>query len=209
MPPLADPHSLLLRRMDIVDFGIYYCVLAGLFLLVLRLFGVWKDDYLPDSPKSTSRGGAECVIQGHKSSLPPPQAVSLISRGEAECGRVLRHLFPQHAFVKVRPLWLMNDWPGRRTPPKPLELDLYCSELKLAVEYNGEQHYRVVPKFHGTGPEAETKLLAQQLRDLNKRTGCTEHGVELVIVRFDVHSVEQFLRAHPTILSRRAALSLS
>ena len=29
-----------------------------------------------------------------------------------------------------------------------LELDGYCSELNLAFEYNGPQHYKIVPEFH-------------------------------------------------------------
>lgn len=128
--------------------------------------------------------------------------VEWTSKGETECARVLRVLFPSHSFSKVRPNWLMNNYPGRRTPPRPLELDLYCPELKLAVEYNGQQHYAIVPIFHGVGEDAPRKLYAQQQKDLKKKQLCAAVGVDLIIVRFDEPDIELFLRRHEIVRQR-------
>jgi hypothetical protein len=128
-----------------------------------------------------------------------------ISRGEAECGRVLKLLFPRHSFqTRVRPRWLMNDFPGRRTVPKPLELDYFCEELKLALEYNGEQHRRLVPRFHGTDEHAPSRLQAQLLRDAMKARKCRERGVDLIVVWYDLElsDIERFLRQHSFVIKR-------
>jgi hypothetical protein len=116
------------------------------------------------------------------------------SRGEAECARVLLDLLPNYSFRTSRPSWLINSYTGNR-----LELDLYCPELRLAVEFNGEQHYVVVPKFH---PYGARSLYGQQQRDLRKRQKCLEHGVDLIVVKFDVIDIYSYLCHHPMILSR-------
>jgi len=130
---------------------------------------------------------------------------SFTSRGEAECGRVLKSLFPRHSFQsRVRPQWMMNDFPGRRTAPRPLELDYFCEELKLAVEYNGKQHRELVPHFHGRDEHASARLHAQLLRDAMKARKCRERGVELIVVWYDLElfEIERFLREHPFVVNR-------
>lgn len=126
-----------------------------------------------------------------------------MSRGEVECARVMQLLFPSHTFIKVRPTWLLNDYPGRKTPAQPLELDLYCERLCLAVEYNGPQHYRVTPDFH---PHGEKSLYGQTCRDRLKADKCRERGIDLIVVNSleVVHSdICGFLATHPGIRSRR------
>lgn len=92
---------------------------------------------------------------------------------ELECARVLQFLLPAYEFKKIRPDWLKNPQTGRR-----LELDFYCAELQLAVEYNGMQHYRFTPRFHKTAED----LGAQQYRDSMKRLLCARRGVRLVVL---------------------------
>lgn len=132
-----------------------------------------------------------------------------ISRGEAECGRVLSLLFPGHLFQnQVRPSWLLYGYPGRRTPPRPLELDYYCPELKLAVEYHGEQHRKVVPLFHGYDEHAFMRFRGQLLRDAAKGLMCRGHGVDLIIVWYDLglDQIEGFLSAHPFVINRKQTM---
>jgi protein-arginine kinase activator protein McsA len=72
-------------------------------------------------------------------------------------------------FRKVRPLWLEG-----------LELDAYNEDLKLALEYQGEQHYRHVWWFHRT----EAEFHEQQERDRCKRALCQINDVRLIEVPF-------------------------
>jgi hypothetical protein len=67
-------------------------------------------------------------------------------------------------FVKVRPKFLEG-----------LELDGYCEELKMAFEYDGEQHFKFPNWFHKT-QEAFQKLQAD---DAKKTLLCEQHGIRL------------------------------
>lgn len=79
-------------------------------------------------------------------------------------------------FTKVRPLWLVND-DGNR-----LELDMYNDDLKLAVEYNGIQHYKFIEFF------------CQTIEGFNKRVKddkikidiCKKQGVHLIVVPYTI-----------------------
>ena len=98
------------------------------------------------------------------------------SKGEAECRRVMQQLFDK-PFPSQRPDFLRNPVTGGHFN---LELDCYNAELKLAVEYNGEQHYYPNHVFHRT-PQDFQKL---RERDLLKSIKCDEAGVRLIIVPF-------------------------
>ena len=50
------------------------------------------------------------------------------------------------------------------------QIDIYIPSLKIAVEYNGIQHYKAIEKFGG-----EVKLLQQQARDEFVREKCKEY----------------------------------
>jgi hypothetical protein len=90
------------------------------------------------------------------------------SVGEKKCAEILREIYPDHIFIKCRPAWLEG-----------LELDLYCAELNLAVEFNGIQHYRFTPYFHKT----EEDFRAQLRRDSRKAEICRARGIRLIIVK--------------------------
>ena len=59
-------------------------------------------------------------------------------------------------------------------------LDIYIPELALAIEHQGEQHYRPIGGFGG-----EEGFARAQERDERKRSLCLENGVTMVEVRFD------------------------
>ena len=90
-------------------------------------------------------------------------------KNEQECRKIFETLTGRQ-FPKVRPKWLEG-----------LELDGYCEELGLAFEYNGEQHYRVVPSWHKNG---ESDLVAQQDRDAKKADLCINNWVGLFIIPY-------------------------
>lgn len=97
------------------------------------------------------------------------------SKGEIECRRVMETTF-KRPFNKIRPNFLRN------VNGQNLELDIYNDELKIAVEYNGRQHYEYIPYFHRTRESFNN----QKQRDFIKRLLCEKHGIFLIEVPYNV-----------------------
>lgn len=73
-----------------------------------------------------------------------------------------------------------------------MELDGYCSELKTAFEYQGEQHYIFIPYWHRE-PDA---LIKQYERDAKKAKICVEKGITLIIIPYTENKhLEEFILA--------------
>lgn len=66
------------------------------------------------------------------------------------------------------------EWLGRQ------RLDIYVPELRLAVEYQGQQHYEPVGVFGGNEALSRTKE-----RDRRKRALCAANGVTVIYFRHD------------------------
>lgn len=98
------------------------------------------------------------------------------SKGERKCREVLEFLYGK-SFPCVRPKFLRNPETGRL-----MELDCYNEELKIAVEYNGIQHY-VFPNFTNQSYDA---FINQRRRDQLKVNLCDLHGVYLITVPYNV-----------------------
>lgn len=90
-------------------------------------------------------------------------------KNEQECRQIFETL-AKRKFPKKRPEWLEN-----------LELDGFCEELGLAFEYNGKQHYEVVPFWHEND---EDDLEQQQARDREKQSLCDDNWVTLIVIPF-------------------------
>lgn len=80
-------------------------------------------------------------------------------------------------FPKTRPDFLKNPITNTN-----LELDCFCEDLKLALEYNGKQHYEFVPKFHKT----KNDFYNQKYRDEIKKRLCYENGIDLIEVPYKI-----------------------
>ncbi|MBK7363074.1 MAG: hypothetical protein IPJ01_12325 [Micavibrio sp.] len=93
------------------------------------------------------------------------------SIGEEICRYVLGKAF-NTPFNKSRPDWLLNK-SGYK-----LELDGYSEELKIAFEYQGEQHYNPV-KFYGIN---ENRFNEQVVRDKIKNCKYKINGIKLLII---------------------------
>ena len=61
---------------------------------------------------------------------------------------------------------------------KRMELDIWLPGLKLAVEYQGHQHYE--PVEYWGGEEGFRKI---QRRDKQKRKSCKEAGIRLIEIK--------------------------
>jgi hypothetical protein len=98
------------------------------------------------------------------------------SKLELRAKVILENIF-KRPFVKVRPDFLHNDVTGYN-----LELDLYNEDLQLAIEINGDQHYKFIPFFH-RNKDAFTK---QRYRDEMKKMKCQQEGITLIDVPYSV-----------------------
>ena len=98
------------------------------------------------------------------------------SKGENECRRCIE-LITKKQFMKIRHPKLKNPITGSF-----LELDCYNDDLRLGIEYQGQQHYKYIPHFHKT--KAEFQL--QQYRDWIKKKKCEEEGIKLIEVPYDI-----------------------
>lgn len=108
------------------------------------------------------------------------------SSGETECRRVAE-LLTGYKFPTARPNFLRNEITNAN-----LEIDCYCAELGIGIEYNGKQHYEYVPHFH-TSKDAFYNI---KYRDQMKKRLCEENGITLIVVPYTVkiEDIEPFIR---------------
>jgi len=102
------------------------------------------------------------------------------SIGEQVCKDFMEALY-RRPFNKIRPAWLINPKTSRR-----LELDCYNNDVKIAVEYNGIQHYEWPNFTRNTREEFED----QMQRDEIKKRECERNGVLLVVVPYRVQGID-------------------
>ena len=89
---------------------------------------------------------------------------------EDELYRLVGKLFPTRIIQReASPSWL-----GRQ------RLDVFLPELGLAIEHQGEQHYRSIAAFGGDKGFERTRE-----RDERKRALCDDNGVTVIDIRFD------------------------
>lgn len=152
----------------------FLVILSILIIILLSLFrfkstGTWSDSYfyLPETNEQESKR-------------------DMTSKGEAQCREFLENYF-RKSFPKARPDFMVNPVTGSKYN---LELDCYNSELNLAVEYNGEQHYKYIPFFH----KNKEAFYNQKYRDELKRLRCKELGIKLIEVPYtEKNRIKDFL----------------
>ncbi|CAE7373060.1 unnamed protein product, partial [Symbiodinium necroappetens] len=108
-----------------------------------------------------------------------PQCATSTWRTEAEVRSMLETIFHPATFPSCWPSFLEG-----------LHLDGYCSNLSLAFEYQGEQHYDPESYFHFGNPSS---FHAQQERDARKANLCREAAPQLVIVPCFVNDKRTFV----------------
>jgi hypothetical protein len=164
-------------------------VLSISFIVIFSLIrigkkGTWNSTYIynPVNPLYSQK-------YVNKKVGPPKE-----SSGEKECRRVLQKIFNK-PFKNCRPDFLLNPVTGGRFN---LELDCYEESLKLAVEYNGVQHYKFIPYFH----KNKEAFYNQKYRDDMKQRLCKDNRVNLIEVpnTIQVSNIEEFLRKNLKIL---------
>jgi hypothetical protein len=84
---------------------------------------------------------------------------------ETQLFNLVRMLFADYEILREA----RTDWLGNQ------RLDIFIPNLSLAIEYQGEQHFKPVERFGGQAAFHEG-----QQRDKRKRQLCKKNGVELV-----------------------------
>ena len=82
----------------------------------------------------------------------------------------LKTEFPEQLWEwEYSPIWLT-----------PQVFDIYCEQLQLAIEYNGEQHYMPISAFGG---EEEFQKTIE--RDKRKSIKCSSNNCTLYVIKYD------------------------
>lgn len=159
------------------EYGLETLVLISLAVIIILYF------FNRNKQGSWDRSVYYTTAPPLKKSPPVPQT----SKGELKCRQVLQKIF-KRPFNKARPDILRNPITGGENN---LELDCYDEELKLAVEYNGVQHYKFIPFMHRN----KETFHNQKYRDYVKRNLCAENGINLIEVPYTVRNeeIEEFL----------------
>ena len=95
-----------------------------------------------------------------------------VSYAERMCKIAFESIFKK-PFPKCRPDWLKNE------TGKNLELDGYCRALRLAFEYDGEQHFKI-RSFKGS----ETTLSNIVKHDEIKNMICSQNSITLIRINY-------------------------
>jgi hypothetical protein len=107
------------------------------------------------------------------------------------CRGYLEQLF-LYKFLLVNPNWLKNINTERN-----LTLDGYCSELNIAFEYNGKQHYKPV-SFDSKMSEEQiyNNFQKQKERDKLKQKLCKQNNTKLIIIPYwENKNIPEFILA--------------
>lgn len=131
----------------------------------------WKCNYCENNWEATY-----CNVVDHNS-----WCIKCSYRGSSEetCRFIIEYLFKEK-FIKIRPEWLKND------KGNILELDCYNEDLKIALEYNGSQHYNYDPYLHRDyrGKDGIDIFSETLVNDKNKIKKCEDNGIKLIIVSY-------------------------
>lgn len=127
-----------------------------------------------DEPKKT-------IIKPPKIKVPKDKIRNsrnrMISKGERICCMTMEKIYGVE-FKSHWPNWLVNPETGRK-----MELDCYNEELKIAVEYQGIQHYEF-PNYIKN--QTYQEFINQVRRDELKVRLCDENGVYLIVVPYKI-----------------------
>lgn len=138
---------------------------------------------------------ARCVIEEirspvetveEKAEIPAATSAAINAKrfksiGEEMTFRAYEDLVKRPILHNYRPNFLLNPMTGRR-----LEYDCYDEVNKVAVEYNGIQHYQYPNPFH-RNEETFRNLV---YRDGIKKQISEEHGIRLITVPYTVDTCD-------------------
>jgi len=169
------------------QYGTYvYIGGAILFFIIIIILKVFYPEWFDEQINVMNEIHNDLELT-HRQLQIPSKRSKTESKGEIECKRAAEKIFGK-PFKKIRPNFLKSEDTG-----KNLELDIYNDDLKLAIEYDGIQHYKYTPHFHRNG---ELDFQKQLQRDKFKEQKCKEHGITLIRVPYLVKQdeIEGYIR---------------
>lgn len=87
--------------------------------------------------------------------------------------------------VGIRLPCIINPETGRR-----LEFDAYYEPWKLAMEYNGIQHYEFPNRFHANTPIGRATFQSQLRRDQYKLQAARSNGIHVISIPYHVDTCQ-------------------
>ncbi len=153
-------------------------------VLILVFWLIWggKNEYefigvkplqSPDLAELFYKDPKESYIESPETLLISKELKS--SKGEEIVADVLEKILGRKIERNIRPRFLENPETG-----KCLEIDCFDPQYKIAVEYNGIQHYKFPSPFHQTEEEFKNQLY----RDRLKKKLCDDNNVYLIPVPY-------------------------
>jgi hypothetical protein len=105
--------------------------------------------------------------------------------GEEITRKIMEHIFKKK-FEKVKPSWLLNN------NGNCMELDGYNDNLKIGFEYQGKQHYEIVPNFKID----DQKLKKIKENDFLKKILCKKRGIILITIPYWIsyNEIQQYIK---------------
>jgi hypothetical protein len=112
-----------------------------------------------------------------------------ITNGQFECHKAVEEIFGKKFQSNVRPSWLYNPETKRN-----LELDCFNEELRIAIEYNGQQHYSFPNAWNKNLEDFKNQIRRDQL----KKELCKLNSVKLIIVPYTIknENIKEFIKSH-------------
>lgn len=158
------------------DYGLEFLAAVSIIvLIILYIFNLFfKDKGTYNLVKNYNNYNNNNTT--NKNNLEYMQHTANDSKLELQAKFILEDIF-KRPFYKIRPDFLKNDVTGYN-----LEIDLYNDELKLAVEVQGDQHYKFIPFFHKT----KADFMNQRYRDEMKKDKCRKEGLTLIEIPYKV-----------------------
>jgi predicted lipoprotein with Yx(FWY)xxD motif len=101
--------------------------------------------------------------------------------------QIIRKLFGKKIEIEKKFDWLINTKTGR-----PLKVDIWVPDIKLAIEYDGEQHFKPV-RFGGISIEKATQMFKEtKQRDRCKNKAIKNHKNDVVFfIRFNYKEIHK------------------
>lgn len=134
------------------------------------------EDFLQIDFNKKTRERKPCYSFGIRLSLnklvkPNNSEAFLMSKLQKQIGNLIRNQFVNFTVQEnIRPEWMTSS-KGER-----LELDFFISDLSLAFEIQGQQHYQFIEHFHNSIEEFNN----QTRRDLEKKSICQNRSITLI-----------------------------